>query len=97
MQHFREESYERHLSEINHTLKEIKHLMSTVPSGLAALQQAVSDLTSAVSGAATAISAIAGVLAANEDPAVQALAAQVEEQVSALKAATATIEPPSAA
>jgi ABC-type transporter Mla subunit MlaD len=94
MQHFREESYERHLSEINHTLKEIKHLMSTVPSGLAALQQAVSDLTSAVSAAATAISAVGSVLAANEDPAVQALAAQIEDQVTALKAATAAIEPP---
>lgn len=64
-------------------LVEIKEiLMSTSPSGLAQLQQAVADLTAAVT-AATAALASTG----DSDATVATLAADVETQVTALKAA----------
>jgi hypothetical protein len=65
-------------------LVEIKEiLMSTSPSGLAQLQQAVADLTAAVT-AATAALASTG----DSDATVATLAADVEAQAAALKAAT---------
>ena len=77
----------------NHFLKEIHTLMSTVPSGLQALTTAVTDLTSAVSAAVAKISDLSSQLSAlnSEDPAVQDLASQLEQQVSALNSA---VNPP---
>lgn len=64
--------------------------MSTVPSGLAALQQAVTDLTAAVTAATTALK-----VTGDSDATVGTLAADVEAQTAALKAAIPT--PPAGA
>lgn len=70
--------------------------MSTVPSGLAALTQANNDLAAAVSGLTTAVSAaVANIatlnseLANSEDPAVQAIAANISTQIAKISDATA--------
>ena len=61
--------------------------MATTPAGLAALQQAVTDLTGAVNAATAALQA-SQQQQGDSDAAVASLAAEVETQVSTLKAAT---------
>lgn len=63
--------------------------MGTVLPGLAALTQAESDVAAAVSAAVAKISDLAGQIsaAASEDPAVQALAAKLEAEATALNSA----------
>lgn len=80
-------------------LTKLEKIMATVPAGLAALQQADTDLKNAVvanttsTGAAvTSIQASLAVLAANEDPAVQAAAADIEAQVAAIAGNTSAIQ-----
>jgi ABC-type transporter Mla subunit MlaD len=66
--------------------KEIHELMSTVPAGLAALQKAQADVLAAVQGAVQKIADLSSQLSAinSEDPAVAAIAADLETQASAL-------------
>jgi len=63
--------------------------MATSPAGLAALTQAVTDLTSSVSAAVAKLADLASQLSSlnSEDPAVQDLAKQIEDQVTSLNAA----------
>ena len=68
-------------------LEQLENIMATVPAGLASLTQAVTDLTAEVSAATTRLADLASQLTAlnSEDPQVQALAGQIEDQVTALK------------
>ena len=86
--HRMENHHHAHRGILTEILKEIRH-MSTSPAGLAALTQAVTDLTSSVSAAVAKLSDLASQLSAlnSEDPAVQNLAKQIEDQVSSLNSA----------
>lgn len=83
--------------------KEIKAMATSTLAGLTALQTAVADLTTAVEAetanvqtAVTDISSVVTLLSQNEDPQVQALAALIETQVVAIKAANASLQAASA-
>jgi len=77
----------------NHFLKEIKDFMSTVPSGLAALQKAQADVLAAIQAGVAKIADLSSQLSAlnSEDPAVQAIAADLESSATAL---TNAVNPP---
>lgn len=85
----------KELHELHKLTKEIHHIMSTVPAGLAALQKAQADVLSAVQGAVQKIADLSSQLSAlnSEDPAVAAIAADLETQASALNNA---VNPPAA-
>lgn len=81
--------------------------MSTVPQGLQALTDvdaqlttAVTDLTAAVSAATKTMATLIAELAANEDPAVQTIAAHLGNSLAGIQAASNALnaaEPPAPA
>lgn len=85
----KESKFDRILSD----LQEIKTIMSTIQPGLAALQAADSNLADAVTKGNAEISALAAQLANNEDPAVQAIAADIQAKADSINAAVAAATP----
>lgn len=79
---------ERRDHELLHAIHRLEEIMSIVPSGLAAMQQAVIDLTATVAEATALIASLSAPNA--EDAEVATLAASVEQQNAALKAALPT-------
>ena len=68
-------------------LERMEESIMATAAGLTALTTAVSDLTAAVSAAVTELGTLSAQLSAlnSEDPAVAALATQIDGQVTALK------------
>lgn len=97
------ELHNKHTELLNRILGKVDELQRSIMAtntGLTALQQAVTDETSAVAAAVAEIQSLAtqlaGLTANSEDPAVAALAAQLETQVAALNAAVAAATAPAA-
>jgi hypothetical protein len=84
------------LLRIDKRLTHMEEIMSTVPAGLAALQAADANLAAAVSAAVADIAGLSAQLTAlnTEDPAVAAIAADLQSKVDALNAAVNPPAPP---
>lgn len=81
-----------------HKFKALEKTMSVTLTGLAALQAQVAALATAISGAIAELQGLAAQLVAlnSEDPAVAALAGQIQSQVTSLNAAVSTAATPPA-
>lgn len=76
--------YQRILDEVLNLKEEVKKMGS----GLGALTQALADITAAINAAVAEIGTVVTELGDSEDTQVQALAAKLEAQVTALNAAS---------
>jgi septal ring factor EnvC (AmiA/AmiB activator) len=83
------------LGYVIYKLTQMEKIMATVPAGLTALQKADSDLAAEVVTVVADIATLSAQLSAlnSEDPAVAALAADIETKVEALQAAVAPPAP----